>query len=80
MGIWDLQMQTIKYRMDKQQSPVCSTGTYIQHPVVQSLSCVQLLVTPRTAARQASLSSTISWSLLKLTSIESVTPSNHHIL
>ena len=39
--------------------------------VVQSLSHVQLFVTPWTAARQASLSS-ISWSLLKFMSIESV--------
>ena len=36
--------------------------------VVQSLSCVQLSVTPCTAARQVSLSFTISWSLLKLVS------------
>ena len=36
--------------------------------------------TPWTAARQASLSITISWSLLKLMSIESVMPSNHLIL
>ena len=36
--------------------------------------------TPRTAARQASLSFTISCSLLKLMSIESVIPSNHLIL
>ena len=46
----------------------------------QSLSCVQLLVTPWTAARQASLSITNSWSLLKLMSIESVMPSSHLIL
>ena len=38
--------------------------------VVQSLSCVQLSTTPWTAARQASLSFTISQSLLKLMSIE----------
>ena len=37
-------------------------------------------VTPWTAACQASLSFTISWSLLKFTSIESVMPSNHSIL
>ena len=37
-------------------------------------------VTPWTAARQASLSITSSWSLLKLMSIESVMPSNHLIL
>ena len=39
--------------------------------VVQSLSCVWLVVTPWTAARQAPLSCTISQSLLKLVSIES---------
>ena len=48
--------------------------------VVQSLSSVQLFVTPWVAARQASLSCTISWSLLKFMSIESVIPSNHLIL
>ena len=37
---------------------------------VQSLSCVQLFATPWTAAHQASLSFTISWTLLKLMSIE----------
>ena len=47
---------------------------------VQSLSCVRLFVTPWTAARQASLSITNSWSLLKLMSIESVMPSNQLIL
>ena len=47
---------------------------------VQSLSCVQLFVTPWTAACQASLSFTISWSLLKLTSIETVMPSNYFVL
>ena len=45
-----------------------------QRQVVQSLSGVELFVTPWTAARQASLSFTISWSLLKLMSIESVIP------
>ena len=48
--------------------------------VVQSLSHVQLFATPWTTAHQASLSITMSWSLLKLTSIESVMPSNHLIL
>ena len=47
---------------------------------VQSLSHVQLFVTPWIAACQASLSITNSWSLLKLMSIESVMPSNHLIL
>ena len=47
---------------------------------VLSLGCVQLFVTPWTAASQASLSITNPWSLLKLMSIESVMPSNHLIL
>ena len=45
--------------------------------VVQSLSRVQLFATSWTAAFQASMSITKSWSLLKLMSIESVMPSNH---
>ena len=48
--------------------------------VVQSLSCVQLFATPWTTAHQASLSFTLSLSLLKLMSTESVMPSNHLIL
>ena len=47
---------------------------------VQLLSHVWLFATPWTAACQASLSITISQSLLKLMSIESVMPSNHLIL
>ena len=47
---------------------------------VQLLSRVQLFVTPRIAARQASLSITSSQSSLRLTSIESVMPSSHLIL
>ena len=47
---------------------------------VQALSHVLLSVTPWTAARQASLSTTNFRSLLKLVSIESVMPSNHLIL
>ena len=48
--------------------------------VVQWLGYVRLFVTPWTAAGQASLSFTISQSLLKPTSIESMVPSNHLIL
>ena len=44
------------------------------------LSHVQLLATPPTAAHQASLSITKSWSLFKFMSVESVMPSNHLIL
>ena len=47
---------------------------------VQSLSCVQLFLTPWTAACQASLSLTISWNLPKFMSIELVMPSKHFIL
>ena len=50
------------------------------HVVVQSLNLVQLFVTPWTAARQAFLSFTISQSLLRFMSTESVMPSNHLIL
>ena len=56
-------------------------GHHFTHPVVvQWLSHVRLFVTSWTAAHQASLSITISQSLLKLMSIESVMPSNHLIL
>ena len=48
--------------------------------VVQSLSHVLLFATPWTAAPQASLSFTISWSLLRFMSTESVMLSNHLIL
>ena len=48
--------------------------------VVQSRSHVRLFATPWSAARQASLSSTNSWSLFKLMSIKSIMPSNHLIL
>ena len=54
--------------------------TAFQFSSVQSFSCVQLFVTPWTAARQASLSITNSWSLLKLMSIKSVMPPNYLIL
>ena len=53
---------------------------FIRFNSAQSLSCVQLFATPWTTACQASLSITNSQSLLKLTSIESVMPSNHFIL
>ena len=51
-----------------------------QNCSVQLLSRVRLFVTPWTAAHQASVSITNSWSLLKLMSIELVMPSNHLIL
>ena len=61
---------------------ILGQGTKITRAVliIQLLSCVHLFATPWTTARQASLSITISRSLLKLMSIESVVPSNHLIL
>ena len=58
----------------------CITGGFFQFSSVQSLSHVQLFVTPWTVAHQASLSFTITRRLLKLISIESVMPSSHLIL
>ena len=55
-------------------------GSPLYPSAVQWSSCVQLFATPRTAAHQASLSFTVSLSLLKLMSFESVKPSNHVIL
>ena len=59
---------------------VNSAALNIRVSSVQSLSHVQFFATPWTAARQASLSITNSWSLLKLMSIKSVMPSKHLIL
>ena len=61
-------------------NPVYMTEKQVIRVVVQSLSHVWLFVTLRTAARQAALSITISRSLFKLMSIESVMASNHLIL
>ena len=53
---------------------------YVCISSAQSLSHVQLFATPWTAGRQASLSITNTQTLLKLLSIKSVMPSNHHNL
>ena len=63
--IWELQTITMKFHFAV---------------VVQSLSWVWFFATPWTAIHQASLSFTVSWSLLKLMSIESMVPSNYLIL
>ena len=52
----------------------------IRFSSVQLLSCIRLFATPWPAVRQASLSISNSWSLLKFMSIQSVMPSNHLIL
>ena len=59
---------------------VGSSFSFCSSSSVQSLSHIQLIVTPCTAAHQASLSITNSQSLLKPKSIESPMPSNHLIL
>ena len=59
---------------------ICLSLAYFTCIVVHSLSCVHFFVTPWTAACQAFLSITNSQSLLKLTCIDSVMPSNHLIL
>ena len=55
------------------------SGKTVQFSSVQSLSGVQFFATPWTAAGQAFLSITKSWSLPKLMSIKSLMPSNHLI-
>ena len=64
----------------KRLKPALPLGIKKSFIAVQSLSCVQLFVTPWTAARQAPLSFTLSWSLLKLMSVELVMSSSHLIL
>ena len=58
----------------------CQSGLHLQPSVHFSRSVTSNSLAPWTAARQASLSITNSWNLLKLMSIESVMPSNHLIL
>ena len=59
---------------------ILSTQSSNSVVAVQSLSRIWLFAIPWTVAHEASLFFTISWSLLKLMSIESVMPSNHFIL
>ena len=64
----------------KRKGNQLTASVHKQSQSIQSLSYVRLFAAPWNAARQASLSITNSWSLLKLMSIESVMPSNHLIL
>ena len=66
--------------MDIQQTRYKFIYTSVQFSSVQSLSHIRLFATPWTTAHRASLSTTNSWSLLKLMSVELVMPSNHLIL
>ena len=70
---------TIVFIENEWWPPKMGQGKF-QFNSVQLLSQVQLFVTPWAIARQASLSITNFWSVLKLMSIESVMPSNHLIL
>ena len=74
----DCSIIVTRYKQGIVEVKVCLSQ--FQFSSVQSLSRVRLFATPWTAARQASLSITTSWSLPKLMSIESVMPSNHLIL
>ena len=66
--------------MPRALGPPCGVLSFTSVSSVQSLSRVRLFATPWTAARQASLSISNSWSFLKLMSVESVMPSNRLIL
>ena len=75
------QERTEFHSQDFGKYPVWSRySVNVQFSSVQSLSHVRLFATPWIGARQASLSFTISWSSLRLMSIESVMPSSHLIL
>ena len=71
-----LQQEEVWNRLDTGLNTISS----LHVSPVQSLSPVPLFATPRTAARQASLSIINSQKLLRLMSMESVMPSNHLIL
>ena len=80
---WVLGIQLCMRQNPCPQGACCLMGLGdwdIQLSSVQSLSRVWLFETPWTAACQASLSITNSWSLLKLLSIKSVMPANYLIL
>ena len=72
--------QSIKDKVESKGDSMIFSFFIVFFVVVQLLSCVRLFVTPRTASHQASLSFTVSWSLLKLMSIVSMIPSNYLIL
>ena len=71
---------SVQLRLNCEWTPSANVLGMGRFVVVPSLSHVWLFATPWTAACQASLSFTISWSLLKLMFIELVMPSNHLVL
>ena len=72
-----MNFQISKLVLEKAGEPEIKLPTSAHFSLVQSLSHVQVFMTLRIAARQASLSITNYQSSLKLTSIESVMPSSH---
>ena len=87
-GVWGIAWRWLVSEISESQDQVPSWGSeapklvceHKSHGCCSVLSCVRLFLTPWTAARQTSLSFTVSQSLVKLMSIESVMPSNHLIL
>ena len=69
-----------KCLLPKREKPWKVGKIWQYYSSVQLLSCVWLFATPWTAAHQASLSITNSWSLFKFMSIQPVMPSNNLIL
>ena len=80
--ISDLKVEVEKRERTKWENvePMKTKTSYRWLFVVQLQSRVQLFATTWTAAHQASLSFSVSWNLLTRMSVESVMPSNHHIL
>ena len=87
MGCSTPNLPVLHYLLEFAQTRVHWIGDAIQpsHPLMRVqfssvASCMRLFAAPWIAARQASLSITISWSSLKLKSIELVMPSSHLVL
>ena len=78
-GRWEMKDENQEGSKDKCHQDLVKGLLNISVSSFQLLSHAWFFVTPQTAAHQASLSFTISWSLLKLMSIEWVMPSNHLI-
>ena len=76
---WVVSFAIYRRNVFKESSNITKVSFMVVKPIVQSHSHVQLFVIPWPAACQAFLSFTVSWSLLKLMSIQSMIPSNHLI-
>ena len=79
-GGWEMKDENQEGSKDKCHQDLVKGLLNISVSSFQLLSHAWFFVTPQTAAHQASLSITNSWSLFKLMSIELVMPSNHLIL